>query len=295
MGFPAARLTDMHVCPMVTGIIPHVGGPIVGPGCPTVLIQSLPAARVTDMLVCVGPPDLIVKGSAGVMIGGLPAARMLDTCAHGGMIVLGCFTVLIGEAGGGGGGGSGGGGGGAGGGGGGAAAGGSGGPATAVPTTASTGGPGEAPAGSTNGPFATPELAARAALNIANPQSVRDNLEYGGNIYQDVHGQYWFTGPGRGTDQGFTPSSTPIPPGTQPAGDYHCHGDYSTVEPGTGRAIRTSDPARDDFNSDNFSATDRSGITSDAAGHPGYKGYLGTPGGNFKAYDPSTGSTDPLP
>jgi uncharacterized Zn-binding protein involved in type VI secretion len=99
MGQPAARLTDMHVCPMVTGVVPHVGGPIMGPGCPTVLIQGLPAARVGDMATCVGPPDPIVKGSAGVLIGGQPAARMLDTCSHGGVIILGCFTVLIGEAG----------------------------------------------------------------------------------------------------------------------------------------------------------------------------------------------------
>lgn len=106
MGLPAARLTDMHVCPMVTGIVPHVGGPVVGPGWPTVLIQGLPAARMTDFLTCVGPPDVIAKGSSGVFIGGLPAARMLDSCAHGGLIVMGCFTVLIGEMGGGGGGGA---------------------------------------------------------------------------------------------------------------------------------------------------------------------------------------------
>jgi uncharacterized Zn-binding protein involved in type VI secretion len=105
MGKPAARLTDMHVCPMVTGIIPHVGGPIAGPGCPTVIIGGLPAARVTDMGVCVGPPDLIALGSTGVLIGGLPAARMGDMTAHGGSIVFGWPTVLIGDAGGGGGGG----------------------------------------------------------------------------------------------------------------------------------------------------------------------------------------------
>ncbi len=96
MGQPAARLTDLHVCPMVTGIVPHVGGPISGPGCPTVMIGMLPAARATDMAVCVGPPDLIAKGSATVLIGSMPAARMGDTCGHGGAIVLGCFTVLIG-------------------------------------------------------------------------------------------------------------------------------------------------------------------------------------------------------
>ena len=99
MGMPAARLTDMHVCPMVTpGIppIPHVGGPIVGPGAATVLIGNLPAAVMGDNAVCVGPPDSIVKGSATVLICGKPAARMGDTTAHGGSIVLGLPTVLIG-------------------------------------------------------------------------------------------------------------------------------------------------------------------------------------------------------
>lgn len=76
--------------------IPHVGGPIVGPGAPTVLIGGLPAAKVGDMCVCVGPPDSIVKGSATVLISGVPAARMGDTTAHGGQIVLGCLTVIIG-------------------------------------------------------------------------------------------------------------------------------------------------------------------------------------------------------
>lgn len=93
---PAARLTDMHVCPMVTGVVPHVGGPIIGPCCPTVLIGFLPAARVTDMLTCVGPPDVIAMGSTSVLIGGLPAARIGDITAHGGTIVLGEFTVMIG-------------------------------------------------------------------------------------------------------------------------------------------------------------------------------------------------------
>jgi uncharacterized Zn-binding protein involved in type VI secretion len=96
MGQPAARATDMHVCPMVTGIVPHVGGPILPPGCPTVLIGSLPAARATDMATCVGPPDVLVPGSTTVLIGSMPAARMGDLTAHGGSIVLGCPTVLIG-------------------------------------------------------------------------------------------------------------------------------------------------------------------------------------------------------
>lgn len=96
---PAARLTDFHQCPMITpGLppIPHVGGPIVGPCAPTVLIGGLPAAKVGDTLVCVGPPDSIIKGSATVMICGMPAARMGDQTAHGGSIMLGAFNVMIG-------------------------------------------------------------------------------------------------------------------------------------------------------------------------------------------------------
>ena len=100
MGKPAARLTDVHVCPMVTGLVPHVGGPITGPGVPNVLIGGMPAAVVGDICVCTGPPATIVMGSAGVMIGGRPAARMGDMTAHGGSIVLGCPTVMIGEIGG---------------------------------------------------------------------------------------------------------------------------------------------------------------------------------------------------
>jgi uncharacterized Zn-binding protein involved in type VI secretion len=89
----------MHTCPMQTPAvppIPHVGGPIVGPGVPTVLIGNMPAAVVGDMATCVGPPDSIVKGSATVLIGGRPAARMGDTTAHGGAIAIGFPTVMIG-------------------------------------------------------------------------------------------------------------------------------------------------------------------------------------------------------
>jgi uncharacterized Zn-binding protein involved in type VI secretion len=93
---PAARISDMHVCPMVTGTVPHVGGPILPPGSPTVLIAGLPAARVGDMALCVGPPDTIATGSATVLIGGMAAARMGDSTAHGGTIVLGAPTVIIG-------------------------------------------------------------------------------------------------------------------------------------------------------------------------------------------------------
>jgi uncharacterized Zn-binding protein involved in type VI secretion len=95
MPMPAARITDMHVCPMVTVLVPHVGGPILPPGAVTVLIGGLPAARVGDMAVCVGPPDVIVLGSFTVLIGGQPAARLGDMTAHGGAIVMGYPTVLI--------------------------------------------------------------------------------------------------------------------------------------------------------------------------------------------------------
>ena len=96
MGMPAARVADMHVCPMVTVLVPHVGGPILPPGAVTVLIGGMPAARVGDMAVCVGPPDVIILGSFTVLIGGQPAARLGDMTAHGGAIVIGCPTVLIG-------------------------------------------------------------------------------------------------------------------------------------------------------------------------------------------------------
>lgn len=99
MGQPAARAGDMHVCPMMTPAtppIPHVGGPILPPGCPTVLIGGMPAARMGDMATCVGPPDVIAKGSVTVLIGSMPAARMGDLTAHGGTIVMGYPLVLIG-------------------------------------------------------------------------------------------------------------------------------------------------------------------------------------------------------
>ncbi|MFV3126188.1 PAAR domain-containing protein [Niveispirillum sp. KHB5.9] len=96
---PAARVTDMHTCPMMNPTVPptpHVGGPVTGPGAPTVLIGGMPAAKLGDMAVCVGQPDVIVKGSATVMIMGMPAARMGDTTAHGGTITMGFPTVQIG-------------------------------------------------------------------------------------------------------------------------------------------------------------------------------------------------------
>ncbi|MBR3191077.1 PAAR domain-containing protein [Bosea sp. (in: a-proteobacteria)] len=99
MGKPAARVTDMHTCPLVSGVVPHVGGPILPPCCPTVLIGGLPAARVTDLALCAGPVDAIVQGSPTVLIGGLMAARIGDLTSHGGIIVTGQPNVLIGDLG----------------------------------------------------------------------------------------------------------------------------------------------------------------------------------------------------
>jgi len=92
----AARITDMHTCPMSSGPVPHVGGPIIGPGIVTVLIGNMPASVAGDMCTCVGPPDTISSGSSTVIIGGKPAARMGDPTAHGGSIVAGCPNVIIG-------------------------------------------------------------------------------------------------------------------------------------------------------------------------------------------------------
>ena len=169
---PAARVGDLHVCPMFNGPIPHVGGPILPPGCPTVLIGGMPAARVTDKATCVGPPDSIIIGSPTVLIGNLMAARIGDNTAHGGAIVMGCPTVLIGDC----------------------------------------------PPGA-NGPFAMPDNAAIAAIAAANPQSIADNLEYSGLIYQGADGNYYFTGPARGTDQGANPLvDAPAPMGAKIVG-----------------------------------------------------------------------------
>ena len=96
MGMPAARVGDMHVCPMVTGVVPHVGGPALPPGGIPVLIGGMPPVRVGDLCTCAGPPDVIALGSATVLMGGMPAARLGDLTAHGGSLVMGCPTVMIG-------------------------------------------------------------------------------------------------------------------------------------------------------------------------------------------------------
>jgi hypothetical protein len=237
----------------------------------------MPAARVGDMCVCVGPPDSIAMGSPTVLIGNMMAARLGDPTVHGGVITVGFPTVQIGipgqgSPGGGGGGPPGGGGGGA--------------PATpGTPTT-----PGGGGGAAANGPFATADEAARAALQAANPQSIAENREFSGLIYRGADGQYYYTGPARGSPTGANPArDAPAPPGTTVVGDYHTHGDYS-IQDDDGNVVRTSDPARDDFNSDNFSDTDKAGIAADGAGTPGYAGYLGTPSGTFRRYDPATGA-----
>lgn len=94
---PAARITDMHTCPMISpGPVPHVGGPLSS-GATSVLVGAQPAARVSDSLVCVGPVDMVAAGESSVLIEGMPAARLGDSTAHGGIIVAGCPTVLIGK------------------------------------------------------------------------------------------------------------------------------------------------------------------------------------------------------
>lgn len=97
MGKPAARLTDQHVCPAITGVVPHLGGPITGPAMPTVIVCGLPASRLADFAVCLGGPDTVAMGSTSVLLGGLPATRILDSTIHGGLVLgPGCLTVLIG-------------------------------------------------------------------------------------------------------------------------------------------------------------------------------------------------------
>jgi hypothetical protein len=143
------------------------------------------------------------------------------------------------------------------------------------------------------GPHASADDAARAALDYSNPRSIAANREYGGLIYRDAFGQYFFSGPVVGGDAGVNPSDAGVPPGDQQVGDYHTHADYSTQD-ASGGAVRTSDPARDDYNSDHFSGTDYDGITSDGAGKDEYRGYLGTPSGTYRYFDPHSGDEGTL-
>jgi len=151
--------------------------------------------------------------------------------------------------------------------------------------------------------FFTQDDAARAALLAANPQSIRSNREYGGLVYRDVSDMFDYTGPVEGEADVVDPYDAPPPRGNEPVlGDYHTHSAYSIVDPKTNKIVRTDDPKRDSFNSDNFSRHDLAGIKQDAKGRPGfnggwpgYKGYLGTPSGVFKVYDPATGKEYILP
>ncbi len=236
MGLPSARLGDWHICPAMTGPVPHVGGPILALQF-TVLASGAPAARRNDLAVCVGPLCAVTLGAFTVKIVGKPAARMTDKTAHGGMIVMGAPLVMIGEA--------------------------------------------PSPAGGSSRKFATPEEAARAALDANNPRSIADNKEYGGMIYKNPDGTYGYTDPAPGTGAHCTPENAPIPDGATPVGDYHCHGDYDD------KTGRTSDPNRDKDNSDGFSDTDEKAYEKANSKNPGYKGYLGTPSGQYKQYDPN--------
>ncbi len=137
--------------------------------------------------------------------------------------------------------------------------------------------------------FATRDEAARDALTKANPLSIRDNLEYSGLIYQGSNGRYYYSGPVQGAATGANPwRDAPMPPGNREVAYYHTHAAYSVRGP-DGNAVRTDDPARDDYNSDNFSSTDRRAAANLARTNPGYVGYVGTPSGTFKMHNPATG------
>jgi RHS repeat-associated protein len=137
--------------------------------------------------------------------------------------------------------------------------------------------------------FRTQRAAARGALRDANPRSIRANREFGGEIYRTPAGRYHYTGPRRGTAAGFNPDPARVPAGGTLVGDYHTHGDYSRQPTPGGRVFRTSSAATDTLNSNQFSGTDIAGITADAAGRPGYRGYLGTPSGVFREFTPGPG------
>ena len=138
--------------------------------------------------------------------------------------------------------------------------------------------------------YNTPDAAAFDTLSRGNRNSIQSNLEFGGLIYQDpANGRFAATSPISGTGTSFDPSAVSTPHGTKTVGDYHTHGDYS-IENAKGDLERTTHPAQDHFNSDRFSQTDFDGIRFDAQGKPGYAGYLGTPSGEFRRFDPATGA-----
>jgi uncharacterized Zn-binding protein involved in type VI secretion len=242
-----------------------------------------PLARIGDNHTCpitAGTPHIggpISSGCTTVLAGGQPAARRLDkaTCVGGiDVISLGSFSVLIGGQ-----------------------------PAAREGDMTVHGGKVAAglpsilvgdviASGGSSQTFDTQEEAARAGLNAANPQSITANKEFGGLIYRDSNGRYGYTGPSPGTGDGFNPYApdVAVPQSTTLVGDYHTHADYA--QPDTNDIpTRTSDAANDGYKSDNFSQPDRDGITGDAQNNPDYRGYLGTPSGTFREYNPHTNTT----
>jgi uncharacterized Zn-binding protein involved in type VI secretion len=215
----------MHTCPQVTVLVPHVGGPILPPGCPTVLIGGMPAARVTDLATCVGPPDMIALGSPTVLIGGLLAARLGDVTAHGGVVVIGCPTVIIGEVG-------------------------MGSPSpptpglavpgalsspsegAASPAAPAAGGPADPEAMPTSIPKTCPDAPKTIKLPNDINQEFQDSFknsfpggksqEQGGTLVQDRDGKIKLVNKGSGTSGTFTPDLN-VGPGQTVIGTFHTH------------------------------------------------------------------------
>lgn len=279
---PAWRaVIDQHACPLVSITGPDGVGS-VELGSPTVLINNMMACRLGDIVIevpglAMGPANPIIMGEPTVEIGEVGMGTPVVVTPLPPLVILAQAmaspsTQAVSNA------------------------------AQDLAQAAQDGTsqvnltlanqPLSQAAGGTagTGPFASQDDAAKAALQVANPESIKANREYAGLIYRDTNGQYYYTGPLQGSDQGANPHAAAAPADGTVVGDYHTHGDYSTADPATGAAVRTSDPTQDDFNSDNFSTTDKSGIASDGAGTPGYAGYLGTPSGTFRKYDPATGS-----
>jgi hypothetical protein len=140
--------------------------------------------------------------------------------------------------------------------------------------------------------FKTPNRAAKDALIYTNPKSIKENKEYGGEICEKAKNKYFASPPVNGDGQSVNPHDSSCP-GCKTVGDYHTHGDYS-IEGPNGLPIR-SNKKSDQYNSDQFSGTDKLGISGDAAIYgKGYKGYLGTPGKQYKVYNPSSSKVENL-
>ncbi|MBC3874909.1 DUF4329 domain-containing protein [Undibacterium sp. LX15W] len=138
-------------------------------------------------------------------------------------------------------------------------------------------------------PFKTARAAAIDVIKTINPQSKKENKEYGGKIYKDKDGSYKATKPVTHAEGGFQPSAVNVPKDAKAVGDFHTHGEYSIKDKKTGEVTVTADPKRDNRDSDNFSDKDKAGIWNDSGNNSEYKGYLGTPSGKIREFDPSTG------